>query len=300
MKHIVIIAIAAAALAGCNRNEYAYDASGTFEATEIIVSSEATGLLERFAVREGDRLQAGREIGLVDTVQLYLTKRQLLAHLQAAGSRALDISRQIAATQQQIATQQRELERTERLIAAGAANTKQLDDVNSALAVLEKQLAAQRESLQNNNRGVSGETQSILAQIASVEDRIARSLIASPIDGTVLVKYVEQGEFTTAGMPLFKIADTERMILRAYVTAGQMSQLKIGQEVTIYIDFGSEGGSRQYTGTVSWIADQAEFTPKTIQTKDERANLVYAVKIAVENDGYLKIGMYGDVNLELR
>lgn len=291
----MIIPLAALALVGCNRNTYDYDASGTFEATEIIVSSEATGRLEWFAVEEGDRLKAGQEVGLVDTVQLYLNKLQLKANRQAVGSRTLNISRQIAATEQQIATQQIEKARTERLIAANAANTKQLDDINSNIAVLERQLAAQRESVQSSNESLSGESGGLAAQIASVEDRIDRSRIVSPIGGTVLVKYSEPGEYTSTGMPLFKIADIDHMILRAYVISGQLSQLKIGQSVTVYTDFG-DNDSRQYTGTVTWISDQAEFTPKTIQTKDERANLVYAVKIAVENDGYLKIGMYADVN----
>ena len=297
--HFSSFIIVALAVAGCNRSKYDYDASGTFEATEIIVSSEATGRLVWFSVEEGDRLQAGQQAGLIDTLQLHLGKVQLMASRQAVDSRRLDISQQIAATQQQIATQQRERERTQRLIAVNAANTKQLDDIDAAIAVLEKQLAAQRESLQSGNRSVSGEAEGLAAQVASVEDRIARSCIASPIDGTVLVKYAEQGEFASTGAPLFKIADVDHMIMRAYVTSGQLTQLQIGRQVTVYTDFG-DSGSRQYDGTVTWISDQAEFTPKTIQTKDERANLVYAVKIAVANDGYLKIGMYGDVNFNLK
>lgn len=300
MKRIFVISFIASFLISCSHNKYAYDASGTFEATDIIVSSEATGRLEWFAVQEGDKLDAGEAIGLVDTVQLYLNKLQLLANRQALGSRTLDISRQIAATQQQIATQQRERDRVEKLISANAANTKQLDDINANILVLEKQLSAQRESLQSNNLSISGEVDGVAAQIASIDDRIARSVVKSPIAGTVLVKYAEQGEYTSVGMPLFKIADTDHMILRAYVTSGQLSQLKIGQEVTVYTDFGDDGGSREYKGIVTWISDQAEFTPKTIQTKDERENLVYAVKISVENDGYVKIGMYGDVNFNFQ
>lgn len=300
MRKIVIAAATVLAVAGCNRNKYDYDASGTFEAVEIVVSAEAAGRLVRFEVQEGDRLRAGQEIGLVDTVQLHLTRMQLLASHKAVDSRTLDIARQIAATEQQIATQRRERERVQRLIAANAANTKQLDDIDSALAVLEKQLAAQRESLQSANRSISGETAAVTAQIASVEERIARSRIVSPTDGTVLVKYAEQGEFVAVGMPLFKIADIDHMILRAYISSGQLAQLKIGQKAAVFVDSGERGGSREYTGTVVWISDAAEFTPKTIQTKDERANLVYAVKIAVPNDGYLKIGMYGDVNFDVR
>ena len=294
MKKMPTLCIAAAMLAGCNPNKYPYDASGTFEATEVIVSAETSGRLQWFSVEEGDRLEAGEEIGLIDTIQLYLSKRQLQASRQAVGSRTLDIPRQIAALEQQIATQQHEKERIERLIAADAANTKQLDDINSSIAVLERQLAAQTESLQSSNKSISGEMSGVEAQIASVEDRIQRSRIKSPIQGTVLVKYAEESEFTSTGMPLFKVADLDQMILRAYVTSGELTQLKIGQQVKVHTDFG-DNQSRKYTGTVSWISDQAEFTPKTIQTKDERENLVYAVKIAVENDGYIKIGMYADV-----
>lgn len=294
MKKMPTLCIAAAMLAGCNPNKYPYDASGTFEATEVIVSAETSGRLQWFSVEEGDRLEAGEEIGLIDTIQLYLSKRQLQASRQAVGSRTLDIPRQIAALEQQIATQQHEKERIERLIAADAANTKQLDDINSSIAVLERQLAAQTESLQSSNKSISGEMSGVEAQIASVEDRIQRSRIKSPIQGTVLVKYAEESEFTSTGMPLFKVADLDQMILRAYVTSGELTQLKIGQQVKVHTDFG-DNQSLEYTGTVSWISDQAEFTPKTIQTKDERENLVYAVKIAVENDGYIKIGMYADV-----
>ncbi|MCC8035443.1 MAG: HlyD family efflux transporter periplasmic adaptor subunit [Rikenellaceae bacterium] len=299
MKRILIAATIAVLFTGCHRNKYDYDASGTFEATEIIVSSEATGRLEWFDIEEGDLLSAGQQVGLVDTVQLHLNKLQLQANRQSVGSRTLDISRQIAATRQQIATQERERERTQRLIAADAANTKQLDDIDSDIEVLKKQLSAQQESIQSSNRSISGEAEGVEAQIASVEDRIFRSRISSPIEGTVLVKYAEQGEYTTTGMPLFKIADIQNMILRAYVTAPQLTQLKIGQQVTVYSDFGDKA-SRQYTGTITWISDQAEFTPKTIQTKDERANLVYAVKISVPNDGYIKIGMYGDIKFNLQ
>ncbi|MCD8072880.1 MAG: HlyD family efflux transporter periplasmic adaptor subunit [Alistipes sp.] len=299
MKRVITVAAIALILAGCHRNKYDYDASGTFEATEIIVSSEATGRLVWFDVLEGDILTAGQQVGLVDTVQLHLNKLQLVANRQSVGGRTLDISRQIAATRQQIATQERERERTRRLIAADAANTKQLDDIDSQIEVLKKQLSAQQESIQSSNRSISGEAEGVEAQIAAVEDLISRSRITSPIDGTVLVKYAEQGEYTSTGMPLFKIADVQDMILRVYVIAPQLTQLQIGQQVKVYSDFG-DNGSREYTGTVTWISDQAEFTPKTIQTKDERANLVYAVKISVPNDGYLKIGMYGDINFNFQ
>lgn len=283
-----------ALLAGCSGNEGNYDASGTFEATEVIVSSEASGRLMRFDVEEGQTLRAGETVGIVDTVQLYLKRLQLLTNRRAVDTRRQDIAKQIAATEEEIAKQRREKARTEGLLERQAANRKQLDDIESAIAVLEKQLAAQRSTLEKGNRGVDEESSALDVQVAQIDDQLAKCRIASPIDGTVLVKYAEPGEVTAAGKPLFKAADVRHMRLRAYVTSGQLTGLKLGQRVTVYADEGEER-SRPYEGTVSWIADQAEFTPKTIQTRDERANLVYAVKIDVPNDGLLKIGMYGDV-----
>lgn len=283
-----------ALLAGCSGNEGNYDASGTFEATEVIVSSEASGRLMRFDVEEGQTLRAGETVGIVDTVQLYLKRLQLLTNRRAVDTRRQDIAKQIAATEEEIAKQRREKARTEGLLERQAANRKQLDDIESAIAVLEKQLAAQRSTLERGNRGVDEESSALDVQVAQIDDQLAKCRIASPIDGTVLVKYAEPGEVTAAGKPLFKAADVRHMRLRAYVTSGQLTGLKLGQRVTVYADEGEER-SRPYEGTVSWIADQAEFTPKTIQTRDERANLVYAVKIDVPNDGLLKIGMYGDV-----
>ena len=202
--------------------------------------------------------------------------------------------KQIAATQQQIATQQREKRRVENLLKADAANTKQLDDIDAQIAVLEKQLAAQLSTLENSNRGVNEESSAIEIQVAQIEDQLAKCRIVNPIDGTVLVKYAETGEVTAQGKPLFKIADVDRMELRAYITSGQLTGLKLGDRVRVFADSGDKG-SREYDGEVIWISDKAEFTPKTIQTRDERANLVYPVKIAVHNDGLLKIGMYADV-----
>ncbi|MCD8030072.1 MAG: HlyD family efflux transporter periplasmic adaptor subunit [Bacteroides sp.] len=297
MRKIGICIGVLALLASCHRNTYKYDASGTFEATEIIVSAEGSGKIEWLSLEEGQKLSAGQDVGVIDTLQLHLRKLQLRASGQSVGSRRLDISQQVASTESQIATQQRERDRVERLIAANAANTKQLDDINSQIAVLQRQLVAQRESLQSSNQSIAEEESGVEMQIRQVEDQIEKSRITSPIDGTVLVKYAEPGEITSTGMPLFKIADTDHMILRAYITSGQLSQLQIGQQAKVYTDFGDKG-SREYTGEVTWISDQAEFTPKTIQTKDERANLVYAVKIAVANDGYIKIGMYGDINFK--
>lgn len=278
----------------CSNNKTDYDASGIFESTEVIVSSQVSGQLMEFTVTEGQQLQAHSYLGYVDTTQLYLKKQQLMASRTAVSSRSTSVPRQIASLKEQIATQKRELARFGNLVKLNAANQKQVDDIQSQLSVLEKQLAAQTELLVNNNQGISGESTALESQIAQIEDQLLKSRITSPIQGTVLTKYAEQGEFTAPGKALFKVSDMQQMYLRAYITSDQLTQLKQGQSVTVYVDFGEEQ-MRTYPGTISWIADKAEFTPKTIQTRNERANLVYAVKIAVTNDGYLKNGMYGEV-----
>ncbi len=280
--------------ASCKNGNTDFDASGIFEATEIIVSSEANGKILQLKIQEGQYVIAGGKLGYVDTTQLHLSRLQLLKNVKSVDSRQLNISKQIAAIQEQLASLQREKERTERLIAANAANTKQLDDINTNIAVLERQLAAQQETLESNNRSISEQSSSVEIQVAQIEDQIAKSRITSPITGTVLVKYAEQGEFTVMGKPLFKVADIEELLLRAYITSGQLTELKTGQKVTVFVDY-QEKERREYEGIITWISDKSEFTPKTIQTRDERANLVYAIKIAVKNDGLIKIGMYGDV-----
>ena len=278
----------------CSNNKTDYDASGIFESTEVIVSSQVSGQLMEFTVTEGQQLQADSYLGYVDTTQLYLKKQQLMASRTAVSSRSTSVPRQIASLKEQIATQKRELARFGNLVKLNAANQKQVDDIQSQLSVLEKQLAAQTELLVNNNQGISGESTALESQIAQIEDQLLKSRITSPIQGTVLTKYAELGEFTAPGKALFKVSDMQQMYLRAYITSDQLTQLKQGQPVIVYADFGEEQ-MRTYPGTISWIADKAEFTPKTIQTRNERANLVYAVKIAVTNDGYLKNGMYGEV-----
>ncbi|MDD3507422.1 MAG: HlyD family efflux transporter periplasmic adaptor subunit [Parabacteroides sp.] len=278
----------------CSNNKTDYDASGIFESTEVIVSSQVSGQLMEFTVTEGQQLQVDSYLGYVDTTQLYLKKQQLMASRTAVSSHSTSVPRQIASIKEQIATQKRELARFGNLVKLNAANQKQVDDIQSQLSVLEKQLAAQTELLVNNNQGISGESTALESQIAQIEDQLLKSRITSPIQGTVLTKYAEQGEFTAPGKALFKVSDMQQMYLRAYITSDQLTQLKQGQPVIVYADFGEEQ-MRTYPGTISWIADKAEFTPKTIQTRNERANLVYAVKIAVTNNGYLKNGMYGEV-----
>lgn len=286
--------VLALAMTACGKGNKAYDASGVFESTEVTISAEGNGKIMSLGIQEGDRLEAGAVVGCIDTVQLFLSKVQLEASRRAVGSGRLNISRQIAALESQIVKQRQELDRFTKLEQAGASNRKQVEDIQAHLDILERQLAAQKESLQNANSNVSGQADAIEAQIAQLEDRIRKCVITSPVSGTVLAKYSEAGELAVQGRALFKVADLESIRLRAYITADQLTGLKLGQEVKVFADQGTSG-RKEYAGTLVWISDKAEFTPKTIQTRDERANLVYAVKIAVKNDGLIKLGMYGEV-----
>lgn len=280
--------------ASCVEGNKAYDASGVFESTEVTVSAEGNGKILSLDLQEGDRLEAGQIVGCIDTVQLHLSEVQLEASRRAVGSGRLDISRQIAALESQIGKQRQELDRFTKLEKAGASNRKQVEDIQAQIETLERQLAAQKESLNSSNRNVSGQADALEAQIEQIRDRIRKCVITSPVAGTVLAKYSEAGEFAALGRALFKVADIDNIRLRAYITAEQLTALKLGQQVRVFADQGSSG-RKEYAGTLIWISDKAEFTPKTIQTRDERANLVYAVKIAVENDGLIKLGMYGDI-----
>lgn len=283
-------------LTACGKGNGDYDASGVFETTEVIVSAEANGKIMQLNFIEGQQVEQGKPLGYIDTVQLYLKKMQLLTNTSAVKSGRVDIPRQIAAIKQQIATQKNEQKRFENLVKANAANQKQLDDINAQILVLERQLTAQTELLENSNKNISEQSSGLEVQVAQINDQIQKSIISSPINGTILSKYAEQGELATQGRALFKVADIEHMFLRAYITASQLTQVKIGQAVKVYADFG-EKEMKEYSGTITWISDKSEFTPKTVQTRDERANLVYAVKVAVKNDGYLKYGMYGELKL---
>lgn len=295
MKRIFIYCAASLLIAACSRNGD-FDATGTFEATEVVVSAEAAGRILYFDAEEGDILQAGRQIGAIDTVQLYLQKLQLERQQASVVSNRPDIAKQVASLREQIAKQQTERRRIENLLRDGAATTKQLDDIDAQIKVLNGQLEAQLSTLYNNAASIDENSSAIELQIAQTEDRLAKCRIASPVAGTVLAKYSEAGELASVGRPLMKVADLDRIYLRAYFTSDQLAGLKLGQEVTVTADF---GGDRQidYPGRIVWIASESEFTPKSIQTRNSRANLVYAVKIAVENDGQLKIGLYGEVKL---
>jgi len=281
-------------LFSCSNRNGDFDATGTFEADEVIVSSEAMGKLLMFDVEEGSMLKQNQVIGVVDTTQLYLKKKQLESTIKAVLSKQPDIPTQLAAIKEQIATAQREKNRIENLVKTNAATTKQLDDINSQLDVLNKQYDATKSSLTITKQGIQSEALPLIAQVEQIQDQINKSIITNPIDGTVLTRYAMQDEITSTGKALYKIADLSGMILRAYINGDQLGQVKLGQKVKVYVDKG-DSEQKELEGVIYWVSSKAEFTPKTIQTKDERANLVYAIKVKIKNDGYLKIGMYGEV-----
>lgn len=273
-----------------------YDAQGTFEATEVVVSAEATGRILFFDAVEGQTVAADATVGAIDSMQLHLQRRQLVAQQQALLSSRPDKETQVAALRQQLATQKGELKRVENMLRDGAATRKQHDDLSAQIRILEGQLSATLSTIDNNTASINGNAAALEAQIAALDDRIAKCRIASPVDGTVLVRYAEAGELAAAGKPLMKVANLDDIFLRAYFTSDQLADLNLGDSVKVTADFG--GDQRfDYVGRVAWISAESEFTPKTIQTKDSRANLVYAVRIAVKNDGRIKIGMAGEVRL---
>lgn len=294
MKRILILAVAI--MTACSGSNNEFDATGTFEATEITVSAEQNGRLLRFDVTEGMQLKALQQVGLIDTVQLALQARALGATKESIANQRPDLTKQIAATRQQLMKAEMEQQRFENLVKDHAANQKQLDDAISAVNVLKKQLEAQVSALNNTTQSLNSQMNATDIQRLQVLDQLQKCHISTPIAGTVLSKYMEPGEFVTIGKPLFKMADIENMYLRAYITSSQLARVKIGQDMKVFADFGG-GDRKEYQGVVTWISEHSEFTPKTILTNDERADLVYAVKIAVKNDGFIKIGMYGEVKI---
>jgi len=296
MKKITILASVALMLAACGGNKKEYDATGTFEATETTVFAEQSGALLTFSVNEGDNIEANKEVGLIDTTQVWLKIQQLGATKEVYQSQKPDMEAQIAATRQQLAKAQQEEQRFHELVADGAAPSKMLDDASSQVKVLQKQLAAQQSALSTSTRSLDKQMAATDVQVSQLRDQLRKCHIVTPTKGTVLEKYVERGEFVAVGKPLFKMADTEAMYLRAYVTSAQLQDIKIGQQVKVFADYG-DGQRKEYDGTISWISSRSEFTPKTILTDDERADLVYAVKVAIKSDGFVKIGMYGEVKL---
>ena len=294
MQKIYVLAGVALMMAACGGNEKEYDATGTFEATETTVFAEQSGALLSFDVNEGDHIEADKEVGLIDTTQTWLKIQQLDATKEVYQSQKPDMERQIAATRQQLVKAQQDEQRYKELVADGAAPSKMLDDASSQVKVLQKQLDAQISSLSTNTRALDKQTAAADVQVNQLRDQLRKCHIMTPTKGTVLEKYVERGEFVNTGKPLFKIADTEAMYLRAYVTSAQLENIKLGQKVKAFADYGDQQ-KKEYEGTISWISSRSEFTPKTILTDDERADLVYAIKVAIKNDGFVKIGMYGEV-----
>ncbi len=294
MNKTLTIMCMAALLAACNSDKKEYDATGTFEATETTVSAEQSGTLLNFALEEGDDIEAGQEIGLIDTTQIWLKIRQTTATKAVYQSQKPDLQKQIAVTRQQLAKAKTEQQRYRELVNDGAAPAKMLDDATSQVQVLQRQLDAQVSTLNTQLSTLNSQMSATDVQTSQLRDQLQKCHIKSPAAGTVLEKYVERGEFVAPGKPLFKMGEVKQMFLRAYVTSAQLQNIKTGQSVKVYADYGN-GQKKEYDGTISWISRRSEFTPKTIVTDDERADLVYAVKIAVKNDGYIKIGMYGEV-----
>jgi HlyD family secretion protein len=308
MRNIFISMLATVFITACSSNGNKFDASGTFEATEVIVSSELSGKILSLTVNEGDTVSANRVVGTVDAEGIELQKEQVEASISSLSDKTADVGPQVALLQNQLAVQQSQLnnllhekQRIENLLKQDAATGKQLDDINAQIDVVRKQMGVtqqqikvQRNNTSTQNKSILSESKPLQKRVEQLNDQLKRADIINPINGTVLTKYAEAGELTSTGKALYKIADLGEMKLRAYVTGDQLSQLKLGQQVKVLVDDGKDK-YKELIGTISWISDKAEFTPKTIQTKEERANLVYAVKINVKNDGYLKIGMYGEV-----
>lgn len=297
LKTITILASAVFLMTACNNEKTSFDASGSFEAEETIISSEATGTIKELNIEDGQILKAGQIIGYVDSVQLYLKKNQLEAQINALLSKKPNVSLQIAALQEQLKAAENEENRIEKLVKGDAATTKQLDDIRANIEVIKKQITAQKSSLDITSESISKDANPLIVQVQQINDQLEKCKIVNPINGTVLTRYAKQNEMAISGKALYKIADLSSIILRAYISGNQLAQIKVNQKVKVATDDGN-GGFKETEGTIIWINDKAEFTPKTIQTKDERANMVYAIKIKVANDGSYKIGMYGEIKFK--
>lgn len=311
MKSLFITGIYLILFSSCSRNKSITDASGSFEADEVIVSSELTGKITSLKLEEGALIPKNAVVGNIDAENIQLQKEQVQASIESLRDKTADVGPQVKLLEGQLSVQQSQLNnlmhekaRIQNLVKADAATGKQLDDINAQIEALRRQMEVtrrqievQRNSYRTQNRSILSEKKPLQKKIKQLENQISDAEIINPVNGTVLEQYAEEGEMTAAGKALYKIADLSQLDLRAYITGGQFSQVRLGQKVRVLVDSGDKK-YRNYTGTVSWISDKAEFTPKTIQTKDERANLVYAIKIRVKNDGYLKIGMYGEVKFD--
>ena len=308
MKARTITALSIMVIMACNRDQNKFDASGTFEADEVIVSASASGKILSLDIDEGSTIVKDSVVGLVDPTDLSLQKQQVQASIEALNQKTSDATPQIKMLEDQLKVQQAQLdnllherERIENLLKEDAATKKQLDDINfqiesakKQMNVTQQQINVQRNNVATQNRGILSESKPLQKKAEQLQEQLNKTNITNPVNGTVITKYAETGEITSNGKPLYKIADLSTLDLRAYVTGDQLPQIKLGQQVAVFVD-SSAKNYRKLSGTITWVSDKAEFTPKTIQTKDERANLVYAIKVKVKNDGYLKIGMYGEV-----
>lgn len=290
IRETLTMAAAMLVFAGC-RNDIEFDACGQIDAEQVTVSAEANGRILSLNVREGDVLEAGQMVGAVDSVQVALQIRELQQRRDGAKSRLIDIARQQKPQMDQLASYENDYRRYSTLLEKNAATQKQVDDIRSQIDVLKSQIAAQKQTWERNNSSVQSEISTYEIQIAEKQDQLSKCRICSPVSGTVLTKYANEGESVTSGKPLFKLANLSETYVRAYFTTSQLGTLKLGDELTVIPDDGS-ASPKEYKGRVIWISSQAEFTPKDIQTRDERADLVYAVKVALPNDGTLRLGMY--------
>ncbi len=294
MKKIFFVLPLVAVISSCNNNKNDFDAAGAFESVETIVSTEASGTIKEFKIEEGQILQPGQFIGYVDSTQLYLKKKQLEAQIKAVLSGLPDAPKQVAVLEEQLKNAEKEQQRFGNLVKANAGTQKQLDDITNQIEVIKKQIEAQKSMLGISSATISEQTLPLQRQIEQLNDQLAKCRIVNPIHGTVLTKYAQDHEVVMPGKALYKIAETDTLILRAYITGSQLSETKLGQKIKVRIDKGAKEYG-EYSGIIYWISDKSEFTPKTIPTKEERADLVYAIKVRVINDGFLKIGMYAEV-----
>ena len=297
LRRSFLAALACCLAAACSNGDKDFDATGSFETDETIISSEAAGVIRALELTEGQQLKKDQLIGYIDSTSLVYRKQQIEEQIQAVLSNIPDPTAQTAALKEQVKSAERDRQRIQNLLAAGAATQKQLDDVETQIEVLRRQIAAQQSSLSISTAAIRQQTEPLRVQLEDIRYQLSKCGIRNPVDGTVLAKYAETNEVTAPGKPLYKIADISFLYLRVYITGDQLSQVRLGQPVHVFVDDGPDK-YKEYNGTITWISDQSEFTPKTIQTKDERANLVYATRIRVANDGALKIGMYGEVRFQ--
>lgn len=294
MKKAIFFISLAVVISSCSASSSNKSATGTFEASETIISSEVNGRIVSFDIKEGDILESGMEIGLIDTVQMTLQRDILVASIAVLENGIPDVEIQLAPYYEELKTMKRERERIENLLKGNTATEKQLDDIESSIVVLDKKIASQREQLLMNINIAKAQIDVKRAELKQMEDMISRCRIITPIKGTVIAKYAMAGELTSAGKPLLRVANLDEIFLRAYITTENLESIRIGDKVKVKADFGNDR-YLEYEGVVSWISQKSEFTPKNILTSDERANLVYAVKVSIQNDGYIKSGMYGEL-----